>query len=471
MTTKKIIFYELNEVSMEFINRFTRAYPASSLSKILKKSESYKTLTSDEGHLSPWVTWPTLHRGVNNTKHRISDFGQDLKDLNIKYPPFYELIASQNIQTGIFGSIHSYPVPQDKNNYAFYIPDTFAETPEAHPKIYSDFQKLNLQLTKKNGKNVSTKLPILKALVFLFKAPFMGLSFRTIKRSLIQILVEIFNKSRVVRRRTSQAQIAFDFFFNLLSQKKPACSTFFTNHVASAMHRYWPATFPDDYVSFVMPEKWIKTYKDEIWFAMKEADYQLGKLTKFISENPDFTLAISSSMGQSAVQESVKLSSMLMLKEPKKLFSFLGFDFRACTQKMAMIPQYIFEFNSSSELISIIEKLKNIKIINQPIEFKIISAKTLRFTILFPNFDLSCDSITYFNKKIHPSEIGLCNEIIQDETGTYAYHVPNGVLIIYNGDGTYKTDKPILTTRIAPSLLRHFKIPIPEYMEKPLNLF
>ena len=52
-------------------------------------------------------------------------------------------------------------------------------------------------------------------------------------------------------------------------EKRPDLSVFFTNHVASTMHRFWEATYPNDYKKQISSDSWIKTYKNEIPYAMK----------------------------------------------------------------------------------------------------------------------------------------------------------------------------------------------------------
>jgi hypothetical protein len=39
---------------------FAKLYPESNLAKVLKKGRKYETYAEDQGHLSPWVTWPTF---------------------------------------------------------------------------------------------------------------------------------------------------------------------------------------------------------------------------------------------------------------------------------------------------------------------------------------------------------------------------------------------------------------------------
>ena len=70
---KKVVFYELNEVPRKVLVDYTQANPRSALAQIYRHSAFYETVTADKGHLSPWITWPTLHRGVTNEKHHKPD--------------------------------------------------------------------------------------------------------------------------------------------------------------------------------------------------------------------------------------------------------------------------------------------------------------------------------------------------------------------------------------------------------------
>ena len=59
----KIIILELNEVPHKVItqffgNKIPGKYP----------SDYYQTISLDKGHISPWITWSTVHRGVTNEK-------------------------------------------------------------------------------------------------------------------------------------------------------------------------------------------------------------------------------------------------------------------------------------------------------------------------------------------------------------------------------------------------------------------
>ena len=85
------------------------------------------------GELSPWVTWPTMHRGVPNVEHEITDLGQNLTNVNKEFPSVQNILAGQGIKVGVFGSLQSYPLPKNLDNFSFYVPDTFAAGEECFP--------------------------------------------------------------------------------------------------------------------------------------------------------------------------------------------------------------------------------------------------------------------------------------------------------------------------------------------------
>ena len=84
---KKIILFELNEVPFRIIDYFTDGHPESTLAKALPNCRKFETFSEDSGHLSPWTTWPTVHRGVPNDAHFIANFGQDLSEIDSEFPP------------------------------------------------------------------------------------------------------------------------------------------------------------------------------------------------------------------------------------------------------------------------------------------------------------------------------------------------------------------------------------------------
>src|SRR5579859_1915845 len=143
----KIIFFELNEVPWRIIEYYRKANPDSTLAQILPESRVYDTFAEDTS-LSPWITWPTVHRGVTDEKHGIHSFGQPLDDIDKEFPTIWQLLAGHGCKVGVFGSLHTYPLPGDLSNYAFFFPDVFAAGAECFPEKLSSFQDFNLTMSR-----------------------------------------------------------------------------------------------------------------------------------------------------------------------------------------------------------------------------------------------------------------------------------------------------------------------------------
>lgn len=161
---RRVIFFELNEVPWRIIDEYVQSRPDSHLARILPTSRQYTSMTADRGHLSPWTTWPTVHRGVNSEHHLIGAFGQDRTEADKQYPPLWEILRGHGVSVGICGTLHTHPTPPDIEAYSFFLPDTFASNSEAFPDELETFQAFNLKMARESARNVDTGVPLGDAL-------------------------------------------------------------------------------------------------------------------------------------------------------------------------------------------------------------------------------------------------------------------------------------------------------------------
>jgi hypothetical protein len=468
---KRLILYELNEVPLRVFHWFSSRYPASAIAHLLQTGTVFETYTEDEGHLSPWITWPTLHRGITNARHCIFDFGQDLTATNECYPPIWELIARSGGKVGVFGSLHSYPLPHLLDNYAFYVPDTFAAGPECFPAKYQVFQHFNLSMVDLSARNVPRALPWRQAAKFVAAAPGLGLRGTTMAKLAVQLVAEKANPNRVVRRRTSQAQIAFDFFLSELKQTRPEFTTFFTNHVASSLHRYWPALFPQDYSKRHWDDSWQNTWEDEIPFTLRQADAQLSDLINFVRADGRYALLIATSMGQAAQSEITQaVLTELSFYDLSRFMRMLGVPDDAWHRERAMSPQYVVRVRPGLEN-EFTDNLAQVSINDRPISFTWRGSGVFRIDLGQPNLCTESIVVRWRNQNVSLSEAGLVNLRIQDEACASADHVSQGVFIVYKpGHSGARTAKTVSTVQIAPSMLLNFGIVPPAYMGEAITV-
>ena len=174
-----VVVYELNEVPRRLFDFYADAFPRSAFARLRRHGDLFQTLTADVGSLSPWVTWPTMHRGVSNLEHEISELGQTLTKVNAEFPNVYNILAHNGVKVGMFGSLQSYPLPKNLDNFCFYVPDTFAAGDECFPKQLTDFQSFNLSMVRANGRNVSSGIAVKSASRFLRSSLKLGLQPKT----------------------------------------------------------------------------------------------------------------------------------------------------------------------------------------------------------------------------------------------------------------------------------------------------
>lgn len=466
-----IIVYELNEVPRRLFDFYADVFPSSAFAQLRQQSNLFETVTADVGSLSPWVTWPTMHRGVSNVDHEISELGQSLTRVNAEFPNVYNILAESGVTVGLFGSLQSYPLPENLENFCFYVPDTFAAGDECYPEHLSDFQSFNLSMVRANGRNVSSGIAVKSASRFLKNAINLGLQPKTFIKLSNQVITERFNKDRVVRRRTSQVEIAFDLYFRQLQNTRPDISFFFTNHVASSMHRYWPTIFPQDYEEGKFEAGWLKQWAGEIPHAVKVANFQLQKIINYCHQSSS-ELIVCSSMGQGAVHDVEPISSQVLITNIRKLMTYIGLSPNEYEPKLAMAPRVVIT-PLSDAFEKALERLTRININGSSVGIHRTSDGDVRLDTSLTN--QTSIEILDGNTVVSPYDIGIENVDLQDASGSYAYHIPEGILLHYNPlkkcqNNTKSEWQSISALDFAPSLLNKFRVRPPTYMHNE-NIF
>lgn len=459
----KVLLYELNEVPWRVIDTFVKRHPTSTLAEILKESLCYETYTQDSGELHPWSTWPTVHRGVYNDVH-------DIRFLNQKiltpYKPSWELLEAHGVTVGVFGSLHSWPVPQ-KGYYAFYVPDTFAQDSHTLPSSLESFQRFNLTQTQRDSGVVARHIRFnwtqLKDLIGIIRR---GLKFKTLLQAIRQLIREVLNKNFKSVRSIYQSPIAFDLFFRLLTTQKPSYATFFTNHVAGMMHRYWKYLYPEDFnYKLKSNDDFFKA--QAILRAMEIADEQLKKLKTF-ADAQGYGIAIVSSMGQEAIDRGEYLGQ-LHIRNMQTFYQAIQFE-GAVKNNMAMSPDFTFEFQTLEDLERFQNCVLNLTDTNgTPVFGFKRSDLTLNINLQTTAPLVKSGGLYRHQKSQKLSFIELGITVEQRDPGT-GYHQPKGIAIFYKkGVMPNQERTTIESVAIAPTLLALFEAPIPGYMKAPIQ--
>ncbi len=448
----KVVLFELNEVPRRVVRDFVARHPASTLAGLLRETPLLETIAPDAGHLSPWITWPTLHRGV--TSHGIRHLGQDTRKADAACPPVWKLVLDSGLRAGVFASLHTWPLPADVTGYAFYVPDPFASDAGTWPARLASFQELSLRMSRASARNVDAGVPWREGLAFLSGAPRLGLRLRTMLELGAQLWMEREYPHLRHRRRTWQSVIAFDLFMDRLAATEPDFATFFTNHVASAQHRYWAAAYPGDYARNETDTAWAARFADEIDFAMQHFDRMLARLIEFTRAR-GYSLLVASSMGQAAT-EARHVHTQLYLRDVARFADALGLG-QDWQRRPAMDPDVSLLIPEAKRQ-AWRDALQGLRVGGQPVEFD----ESEGFVhIHMGHHDAATLPVSASGREFKPEALGLAHEPIEDEAGTTAYHIPEGILI---ATGMPPLPEPLQTTQLAPLILRQLGIGPPGYM-------
>jgi hypothetical protein len=422
---RPVLLLEINEVPLRLYRKYAADPRFPHIRELVDSSQIVETLQTEEGELSPWCTWPTLHRGLTKKDHGIYYLGQD--PATYRGTPIWEDVRSQGHSVGVFGSLQSWP-PRDPGAGGFYVPDTFSPTPACIPSWIEPIQALNLGLVRENGRVMSESLGrrVLRPSLFLSLLR-SGVRPRTLARAAAQLVRERFDPAAPQRRVSFQALLFWDIFRRLYDPvRPPAFTTFFTNHIASVEHRYWNHVFPEDFEQEKRPRN--REHLATMDFAMQVLDEILAAALAWRKQNPKILLLVANSMGQGARVTRKHHGYELMFEDVQKLFRALGIP-EGVKQNLAMAPQICFDLGEHIEAERFIERLGSLTCRSgRPILLCDRRNQTITVTVATPPAaEIEGDRVLVGGKETALADIGMTRFTI--EAGT-AYHVPEGEIFV-----------------------------------------
>jgi hypothetical protein len=470
---RKVILFEMNEVPWRVLDDYARRHPRGPLAAILARSKQLDTICEDQVELDPWTSWPTLHRGVIDEEHGVRHLGQSLDAADRRFPPIWQLLAREGCSVGVFGSLHSSHLPRELDTYAFYVPDFFSDESHVHPAELAPFQRFNLLMTRRSARNVDAGIPLRPALDFLRQYVGSGLNWKSTGILAAAIAGERLHRCRKTRRRSLQALVGLDMFLPLVSRTAPQFATFYTNHVAANMHRFWAAGFPHDLADNPMPEDWRRTYAGEIEYAMRILEGMLERL-RVLAEQRDYLLLATSSIGQSGVP-ATRIAGFTTITDLARFMTALGVANGKWRQKPAMVPCLSIEVDPAeaarfeAALASLSIGMHRVRKAeregSEPFTYDR-AGDGFHLFVYFEELDLGRLAASLGGRRLPAAELGLGFFPHDEEVGCSGRHTPFGALFVYDPrrPATPGERVAMSTLQIAPALLGHFGIAAPPYM-------
>lgn len=461
MTSRPIVVIEANEVPPKVISWYADNFPSSNIAKLIREGQFGKTEVRETIHpeIYPSQTWASLGTGVPYKSHSVYWYG----DPKPKEHPFYwQLAAEADRQVGLVGTLHSSPMETQckGDRFAFAVPDSFAETALTKPESIQKVQSFNLKMTKANARVVATTRPSLEYASSGISAFRNGLRPTTAARLAATVTNVSLSRVPKERLRTAQFDLLSDLHMRLTRSYSPDLSILFTNHIAAAMHRYWYATFPDDWDEELYDESWVALHRDEIPQAMHSLDRSLGRILQWCKAN-ERTLLIISSMGQvGGVETHVDQDKALVVVDAKRFITGLGVPGEFSVGNN-MVPNITLTFASEDEASKAIDHIR----LREFGEMVLTVDRNGPTVTLTYRLDSSTGQIRIDDRSVGVDQLGIeIKEITDHRCGT---HDPIGSLVVWNSPTVELNPLGVDYLEIAPAILQSLDVLPSEHHVSP----
>jgi hypothetical protein len=457
---RDVILYELNEVPWSIVDFYVQRRPKSNFAELLDGGQALTTRHSDApelGGLQPWRTWPSFHNSTY--EHNSFDLGQD--PATFRGDPIWDVAARAGLSVGLFGPLQSWPARQFGHG-GFYVPDTFSQDPKTYPESLSRFQAFNLAMTGQNGFSSDAALnpqSLLGTGVDLVRQGLTPKSAGTLAAHLVR---EVRDERYKQLRASMQVLPSFDLYWRLHRKHQPRLSIFFTNHVASMMHRFWGDAMPGytashDYVA-------DEVYGSFILTAMDFTDRQLGRIRKYLASHRDSMLVVAASMGQGPVDPRFSDIGLFVLDDHTKLVSRLGLP--SAELGLTMYPHLSLVFADEAAAVAAVAPLESVVVEGVGPLFSRFRVEGRTVTFGIANVIDNPDEHQGLSMPVHfrpagtesdatatPDDLGF---IMRSRVGgdNTAYHIPEGMMLAYGAGVTPDPSrKEVDLLDVAPSIL------------------
>lgn len=461
MINTKLVVVEANEVPLKVFQWFAERNPSSNIANLLAESSVITTEADDVPieFLYPSQTWASFNTGASYSKHKINWYN-DPKPA--AYPLYYKILADNGRSVGLVNTLHTAPSEESMANsqIKFLIPDIYAKNSLVKPLKYGAFQKFNQDLSNQNRRVSSLRLG-LREMQMGVKLPSLGVKLGTLLNTaklLSQVATKRVTKERL---RNIQFMLTSDMFAKMLKQNEVDLAVFFTNHIAGNMHRYWYASFPNEYSGDAhYDDKWVERHLREIQYAVALFDSFIGKMMKFC-RSTGRVLIIVSSMGQYANPKlDVTRKVCYVIEDLPQFVEAFGVQRDKYDPQLAMYPQYTLKFKDAQDAASAFQTFQTFQK-DPPAGIKIYP--DLNDKVLTLSVHIAKDALEVLGKRKTISELGVKAESISDHHS--GKHHPDGTLIINPRGSTVK--ERVTYLEFAPAVLDFFGVRRPEYMLNP----
>ncbi|HVJ19054.1 MAG TPA: hypothetical protein VM686_26725 [Polyangiaceae bacterium] len=461
---RRVLLLEFNEITRTIIDPMLSRGKLPTFARLFSEGAVAAPLSVDAPpNLDPWVTWVTLHTGVDCSVHGATVLEQDVATIRAKRTWDYAVEAGKTI--GVFGSISAHPprpVP------GFMVPGPFAPSNDTYPRYLAPVQLLNRKYTQIHHKNSGGDGPFDMARQALSLLS-LGLSPVTAARISFELAREKTRPGQKWRRISLQPLINLDFFRMLYRRYRPDYATWHTNHAAHYMHHYWRAFDDTGFLAPATPEE-KKDYGGAVELGYEICDELLARFLDLVDD--DTVIVLATSMGQKPYVAELFPEGRIVLRfrDVHGLLAILAA--RGVTEVVpTMVPQYNVRIPDAAERARVGGLLRRARAVHAtyPGVFTVVETGDV-LTVTPAGLAKKRDDIRYFlDGAPNAKKDGYTLDelfVADAPTPKQGMHDPTGLLVLH-GKGIRRgvEIKGTSNLDIAPTLLTLLGTPVPATMK------
>jgi len=409
--------------------------------------------------LSPWRTWPTFHTSLLTAEHKSLHLGQD--PATFSGQTIWDIAEKSGLSIGLFGPLQSWPARKPKYG-GFYVPDTFSRDAVTYPRTLERFQAFNLAMTREFGFSADAPLSPTELALAGLNITMRGLTPWSAATAVRHLLRERREPRYKAARSIFQALPAFDLFWRLHRRTRPNLSIFFTNHVAGMMHRFWGDAFPEYAQQYEYKRDEI--YGRFITEALDIFDHQVGRVLRFLDQDPQTILIVASSMGQEPVAY-LHVGETYVMRNVGQLAETL--ELGTVEEGLAMFPMTSLSFPSTLAAERAVSVLTSLRLGRKPLFTDVHNdGRTVSFAMRFGDQGALVREVSHGTVSDPEATTTSRLEALGVHTeprlggGNTAYHSPEGPMITFGAGISRSDSRARFDVRTAgPRILKYLGVP------------
>lgn len=450
---ERIIVLEVNEIPKRVLDWWAERSPSSATALLLGSGAMTETVLDDElpRDLYPSQSWASVGMGAPYAEHGVFWYGDPKPS---EYPFYWQAAADAGKTVGLVGVLHTSPRAQLASgpNYSFVMPDVFGDDASTFPEKLQPIQELNLRMTRQSARVASVRPGVadLGGAVSFARNGVKPSTWAEVTMMAAQVARGAWNKERL---RVAQSLLAVDVFERQVLDHDPDLAVVFANHVAAFMHRYWAATFPEDW-----PEgsgysaEWVASNAGELPYAMQAFDRILEQLND-LAETTGRELLVVSSMGQKAdTTLDTDHGFQAVVRRPDQFLAAAGLV-PGHEVRSAMVPQLTLVASNESDANHVTTTIESF--LGEGLDELMVAQEDSSSVMTFTYKPAARSNEVFLGGRwVDPASVGMSVETVTDHRS--GRHCPRGVLLS-NRPKSWPSEIDALS--VAPMLLERLGVP------------